>query len=110
MYLIEDFDNKDFTKERRKHKGSFVDTMHAIMAQVYNDYLISQGDTAQKEILITSTVGYLAPPRRLEDVPIGNFWFPAVQPLKLTANFKESLASTKQVSKTFTGTDQSLGY
>jgi len=32
MYLIEDFDNKDFTKERRKHKGSFVDTMHAIMA------------------------------------------------------------------------------
>ena len=31
VYLIEDYDNKEFTKERRNFKGSFVDTMHAIM-------------------------------------------------------------------------------
>lgn len=76
--------------------------MHAIMGQVYNDYLISMGETHHKELLISSTVGYVMPPRKLEDVQLGNFWFPAVLPVKLTDNFTESLKSTQKVNKSYT--------
>lgn len=40
VYLSDDYDNQAFTRIRRQYEGSFVNTMHAIMGQVYREYMI----------------------------------------------------------------------
>ena len=80
------------------------------MAQVYNEYIIKQGVSNMKEILITSTVAYVRPPRSVEEVRLGNYWYPAVQPIQLTDDLKKGIASCKKMSKNYAGMGATLGY
>jgi len=58
--------------------------IHAVMGQVFNDYVESQNGNMKEEYLITSTVGYALPPKKLSELKPGNFWYPCVMPITLT--------------------------
>ena len=47
---------------------------------------------------------------QIKDTQFGNRWYPCVQPLKLTSDFKESLSSVKDITSRFANAGQSLGY
>ena len=55
----------------------------------------------KEEILITSTVAYAFPPKKLCDLKPGNNWYPCVMPISLTNNFKKSLESARKTAKKF---------
>ena len=72
--------------------------------------MISQGKNDVKEILLSSTVSYGPPPRKMSERREGNYWYPNVMPLKLTPDFEESLKSTKKNCKEYASTYQTMGY
>lgn len=109
LHLIDDIDNKVFTKVRRHYKASFVQCVHAIMGQTFHDYMRAH-DCQDKEVLFSTTIAYKFPPYKISDMQPGNFWYPCVMPIKLTSDFLYSLLSAKSTSKKYAGTMGTLGY